>query len=86
MHLSVFKAEITKMNSQKPNMDIRCLMKCEKITQMQIAAELGYSSSGAVSNMLNRNNLKLDEFETERQTILNAIYSIRDRRKDKNND
>ena len=76
------------MNStnQKLNMDIRCLMKCEKITQMQIAAELGYSSSGAVSNMLNRNNLKLDEFETERQTILNAIYSIRDRRKDKNND
>lgn len=86
MHLSVFKAEITKMNSQKLNMDIRCLMKCEKITQMQIAEELGYSSSGAVSNMLNRNNLKLDEFKTERQTILSTIYSIRDRRKGKSND
>lgn len=86
MHLSVFKTEIMKMNSQKLNMDIRCLMKCEKITQMQIAEELGYSSSGAVSNMLNRNNLKLDEFKTERQTILSTIYSIRDRRKGKRND
>ena len=76
------------MNStkQRLNMDIRCLMRCEKITQMQIASELGYTHSGAVSNMLNRNNLKLDEFKTERQTILSTIYSIRDRRKDKSND
>ena len=69
------------MNSQKLNMDIRCLMKCEKITQIEIAKELGYTSSNPISVLLGRDNLSLSEFVFERQRIVNAIDSIRDRRK-----
>lgn len=70
---------------QKLNMDIRCLMKCEHITQNDVARELGNMSQKTLSNILSRDNLKLYRFSIQRQEILNAIYSIRDRRKDENN-
>ena len=70
---------------QKLNMDIRCLMKCEHITQSDVARELGDVSQRVLSNILSQDNLKLDRFSIQRQEILNAIYRIRDRRNEKLN-